>query len=94
MEGGGRAGISFFLLILPFHSDFVYLVVLISSHRDEVGLGEHVRPKSAVGQLKDVVGPHDVKARLIFMHGVQDGLSNTQTESPEKCQHAALVIHP
>lgn len=51
-----------------------YLVVLVGGDGDEVGLGEHVGAESAVGQLEDVVGPHDVEAGLVFVLGVQDGL--------------------
>lgn len=51
-----------------------YLVVLVGGDGDEVGLGEHVGAEGAVGQLEDVVGPHDVEAGLVFVHGVQNGL--------------------
>lgn len=51
-----------------------YLVVLVGGDGDEVGLGEHVGAEGAVGQLEDVVGPHDVEAGLVFVHGVQDDL--------------------
>lgn len=51
-----------------------HLVVLVGGDRDEVGLREHVGAEGTVGQLQDVVGSHDVEARLILVHGVQDGL--------------------
>lgn len=51
-----------------------HLVVLVGCDGDEVGLREHVSAEGAVGQLQDVVGSHDVEARLVLVHGVQDGL--------------------
>ena len=56
------------------HRRPAHLVVLVGGDRDEVGLGEHVGAERAVGQLQDVVGSHDVEARLVLVHGVQDGL--------------------
>lgn len=52
----------------------LYLVVLVGSDGDEVGLGEHVGAEGAVGQLEDVVGPDYVEPGLVLVHGVQDGL--------------------
>lgn len=51
-----------------------HLIVLVGSDRDEVGLREHVGAEGAVGQLQDVVGSHNVEARLVLVHGVQNGL--------------------
>lgn len=51
-----------------------HLVVLVGSDSDEVGLWKHVGSEGAVGKLQDVVGSHDVEARLVLVHGIQDGL--------------------
>ena len=51
-----------------------HLVILIRGHRHEVGLREHVGPERGVGELQDVVGPHDVEPGLVLVHGVQDSL--------------------
>lgn len=59
-----------------------HLVVLVGSDRDEVGLGEHVGAEGAVGQLQDVVGSNDVEARLVLVHGVQDGLRGGRAGQP------------
>ena len=56
-----------------------YLVVLVGSDGDEVGLGEHVGAEGAVGQLEDVVGPDDVEPGLVLVHGVQDGLGGRES---------------
>jgi len=54
-----------------------YLVVLICCHSHEIGLRENVGPERTVGEFEDIVGPDDVEAGLVLVHGVQDGL---QTE--------------
>ena len=51
-----------------------YLFVLVGRDRDELSLLEHVGPERGVGQLQDVVGPHQVKPRLVLVHRVQDRL--------------------
>lgn len=51
-----------------------YLIVLISCDSDEVSLREHVSPERAVGELQDVVGPHDMKPGLVFVHGIKNRL--------------------
>ena len=47
------------------------LFILISRHADELGLFEDIGSEGGVRQLKNVVGSHQVKPRLIFVHGVQ-----------------------
>lgn len=54
-----------------------HLVVLIRRHGYEIRFWENVRPEGAVRQLEDVVGPHDVEAGLILVHGVEYGLQHT-----------------
>lgn len=51
-----------------------YLIVLISCDSDEVCLWKHVSPERAVGELQDVVGPHDMKPGLVFVHGIKNRL--------------------
>lgn len=50
---------------------FAYFFVLVGCNRDELGLLEDVRPKRRVRQLQDVISSHQVKSRLILVHGVQ-----------------------
>ena len=52
-------------------SDFL---VLVGGDSDELGLLEDVGPEGRVGQLQDVVGPHQVEPRLVLVHRVEDGL--------------------
>lgn len=47
------------------------LFILISRHANELGLFEDIGPEGGVRQLKDVVGPDQVKSWLIFVHRVQ-----------------------
>lgn len=58
-----------------------HLVVLIRCHGHELGLGEHVGPEGAVGELQDVVGPNYVEPGLILVHGIQDGLEKNAHKS-------------
>lgn len=50
---------------------FTHLLVLIGGHRDKLRLLENVTPERRVGKLQDVVGPHQVKPRLVLVHRVQ-----------------------
>lgn len=56
-----------------------YLVVLIRGHGNEIRFRENVSPEGAVREFEYVVGSHDVKARLIFVHRVKYGLEKRQT---------------
>lgn len=51
-----------------------YLVILIRGHGNEIRFGENVSPKGAVREFEYVVGSHNMKARLIFVHRVKYGL--------------------
>lgn len=51
-----------------------YFFVLVSRHRNELGLFKHVRPERRIRQLQDIVGPHQVKPGLVFVHRIQDRL--------------------
>ena len=51
-----------------------YLLVLVGGDSNELCLLEHVRAEGGVGQLQDVVGAHQVEARLVFVHRVQNRL--------------------
>lgn len=48
-----------------------HLFILISRDGDELGLLEDISAKRAVGQLKDVVGAHQMKSRLVLVHRIQ-----------------------
>lgn len=67
-----------------------YLIVLISCDSDEVSLREHVSPERAVGELQDVVGPHDMKPGLVFMHRIQDSL---RMQRNRKYVQVIMLIH-
>ncbi len=54
----------------------VYLFVLIGGDSHKAGLLEHVCPEGTVRKLQDVIGLDEVKARLVFVHGVQDRLES------------------
>lgn len=56
---------------------FSYLIILISSHCNKISLWEHIGPESAIGELQNVIGSHNMKPGLVFMHRVQDGLKNS-----------------
>lgn len=73
-----------------------HLVVLVGCDRNEVGLREHVGAEGAVGQLQDVVGSHDVEARLILVHGVQDGLRGGRelADTPSLCPSISILWGP
>ncbi len=47
-----------------------HLIVLVGRDSNEIRLREHVGPERAVGQLQYVVGSHDVKPGLVFVHGI------------------------
>lgn len=51
-----------------------YLVVLIGCDSDEVSLGKDVGPEGTVWKFQNVVGSHDMKPGLVFVHGVQNRL--------------------
>ncbi len=51
-----------------------HLFVLVGCDGDELTLLEDVRPERGVGQLHDVAGADQVKAGLILVHRVEDGL--------------------
>lgn len=51
-----------------------HLVILVGSDGDEVSLWEDIGAEGTVRELQDVIGSHDVEARLVLVHGVQDGL--------------------
>ena len=51
-----------------------YLLVLVRSYGDELSFLEHEGAKVAVGQAHQLVGSHQVEARLVFVHRVEDGL--------------------
>jgi len=51
-----------------------YLVVLISCDSNKISLGENICPESAVRELQNIVGSHNMEPGLVFMHWIQDGL--------------------
>ena len=53
-----------------------HLLVLVGCHSDKLRLLEDVGPEGGVGELEDVVGPHQVESRLVLVHRVDDRLEN------------------
>lgn len=51
-----------------------YLVILIRGDGNEIRFRENVSPEGAVREFEYVVGSHNMKARLIFVHRVKYGL--------------------
>lgn len=51
-----------------------HLVILVGSNCYEVSFGENVSPERAVRKFQNVVCSHNVKPRLILVHGVQNRL--------------------
>lgn len=59
-----------------------YLVILIRGHGNEIRFRENVSPEGAVREFEYVVGSHNMKARLIFVHRVKYGLEKTNDKTP------------
>lgn len=55
-----------------------YLLVLVGSDRGEDSLREAEHLEDAPAHAEEVIGLHDVEARLVTVHGVQDDLGHTQ----------------
>lgn len=51
-----------------------YLLILVGSDCDELRLWENISPEGAVRKLQYVVGSHNMKSGLVFVHGIQNGL--------------------
>lgn len=68
----------------PVSDNRAYLVVLISSDGNEIRFGENISPEGTVREFENIVGPHNVKARLIFVHGVKNGLQHTTTKNKNR----------
>lgn len=67
-------------------SKWAYPVVLISSHRRELGLGENERAEvlRLRGVLVLLVDVHDVEARLVAVHGIQYDLKRAGERERER----------
>lgn len=50
------------------------LFVLVGSDCDEFRFLKDISSESAVRQLQDVIGTHEVKTRLVLLHRVQNRL--------------------
>lgn len=57
-----------------------YLVILIRSHGNEIRFRENISPEGTVREFENIVGPHNVKPRLIFVHRVKYSLQQTITK--------------
>lgn len=48
-----------------------HLFILVGSHSYEFRFLENITPERGVWELEDVVGPDEMKPRLVFVHGIQ-----------------------
>lgn len=70
--------------VKPKSNNCAYLVILISSHGNEIRFRENISPEGAVREFENIVGPHNVKSRLIFVHRVKYGLQQTQSQQKKR----------
>ena len=70
-----------------------YLVILISSHCNEIRFRENISPEGTVREFENIVGPHNVKSRLIFVHGVKYGLQKIQSQKKGKKVTPLLMLY-
>lgn len=47
-----------------------HLFILICSNCDKFGFFENVRTKCGIGQFENIISPHQMESRLIFMHRI------------------------
>lgn len=66
----------------------LYLLVLVGSDRGEDSLREAEHLEDAPADTEEVIGLHDVEARLVSVHGVQDNLGHTK-DKVSMCHHTA-----
>lgn len=71
----------------------LYLLVLVGSDRGEDSLREAEHLEDAPADTEQVVGLHDVEARLVTVHGVQDDLGHTR-DKVSMCHHCQHTAHP
>lgn len=83
-----------FTVCPEFHSSracTLYLLVLVGSDRSEDSLREAEHLEDAPADTEQIVCLHDVEARLVTVHGVQDDLGHTKDKVSmcHPCQHTA-----
>lgn len=71
----------------------LYLLVLVGSDRGEDSLREAEHLEDAPADTEEVIGLHDVKARLVPVHGVQDDLGQTK-DKVSMCHHCHTLQIP
>lgn len=71
-----------------------YLLVLVGSDRGEHSLREAEHLEDAPADTEEVICLHDVEARLVTVHGVQDDLGQTKDKVSmcKHCQHATNLL--
>lgn len=71
-----------------------YLLVLVGSDRGEHSLREAEHLEDAPADTEEVICLHDVEARLVTVHGVQDDLGQTKDKVSvcKHCQHTANLL--
>lgn len=74
----------------------LYLLVLVGSNRSEDGLREAEDLEDAPADTEEVICLHNVEARLVTMHGVEDDLAQRQTKEKvsmcNQCQHTVRSL--
>ena len=69
----------------------LYLLILVGSDRGEDSLGEAEDLEDAPADTEEVICLHNVEARLVTVHGVEDDLAQRQTKEKgsvwNHCQH-------
>lgn len=68
----------------PLGNNCAYLVILISGHSNEIRFRKNISPEGTVREFENIVGPHNVKPGLIFVHRVKNGLQHTHSHKHEQ----------
>lgn len=63
----------------------LYLLILVGSNRSEDSLREAEDLEDAPADTEEVICLHNVEARLVTMHGVEDDLTQRQTKEKVLC---------
>lgn len=71
----------------------LYLLILVGSNRSEDSLREAENLKDAPADTEEVICLHNVEARLVTVHGVEDYLAQRQTkEKVSTCNHCQHTV--
>lgn len=71
----------------------LYLLILVGSNRSEDSLREAEDLEDAPADTEEVICLHNVEARLVTVHGVQDDLETQEKVSMcNHCQHTVQSL--